>query len=157
QPPVLSFLASFLERTIQKNEKKKKILQNEEEEEEETITVFHGLRPPSLTIRQYIHRIFKYSSCSPSCFVVAHIYLDRYVHRTRLRWNSLNIHRLLITSLVVAAKFMDDLFFKNSYYARVGGISTAELNELELKFLFAIDFRLFVSVQTFMNYCSLLK
>lgn len=48
-------------------------------------------------------------------------------------------------------------FFNNAYYARVGGVSTAELNKLEIKFLFGVDFQLHVSVQTFKKYCSVLK
>jgi hypothetical protein len=33
--------------------------------------------------------------------------------------------------MVVSAKFADDTFYKNSYYAKVGGISTEEMNNLE--------------------------
>lgn len=32
------------------------------------------------------------------------------------------IHRVLISSLVLAAKYNDDEYYKNGYYARVGGI-----------------------------------
>lgn len=39
----------------------------------------------------------------------------------------------------------------------MGGVSTAELNKLEMKFLFTIDFRLQVSVETFRRYCSKLE
>jgi hypothetical protein len=39
-----------------------------------------------------------------------------------------NAHRLLITSIVVSAKFFDDFYFKNSFYAKLGGISTQLLN-----------------------------
>ncbi|XP_072077494.1 cyclin-P3-1-like isoform X2 [Arachis hypogaea] len=45
--------------------------------------------------------------CSPSCFVVAHIYVDRFLQHTQVKLTS-NVHRLLITSIMVAAKFMDD-------------------------------------------------
>ncbi|XP_073063445.1 LOW QUALITY PROTEIN: cyclin-P3-1 [Primulina eburnea] len=151
-PRVLSLLSMFLERSIQKNER---IL--ETTQVKDAITIFHGLRAPSLSIPQYIARIFKYSCCSPSCFVIAHIYVDRFIQRTDSRITSLNIHRLLITSVMVAAKFMDDAFFNNAYYARVGGVSTTEMNKLERRFLFAVDFRLYVSVQTFEKYCSALK
>lgn len=48
-------------------------------------------------------------------------------------------------------------FFNNAYYARVGGVSTAELNKLEMKFLFSLDFQLHVSVDTFGKYCLLLE
>lgn len=45
-------------------------------------------------------------------------------------------------------------FFNNAYYAKVGGVSTAEMNKLEMKLLFGLDFRLSVSLQTFGMYCS---
>lgn len=48
-------------------------------------------------------------------------------------------------------------FFNNAYYARVGGVSTRELNKLEMNFLFSLDFRVHVSVQTFGTYCSIFK
>ncbi|XP_077218274.1 cyclin p1;1 [Tasmannia lanceolata] len=147
-PQVLSLLSSFLERAVQKNEK---LL--EATKRKEIITVFHGLRAPNLSIRQYIDRIFKYSNCSPSCFVLAHIYMDRFFQQPDVHLTSLNVHRLVITSVVVAAKFIDDAFFNNAYYAKVGGVSTVEMNRLELKFLFSLDFRLQVNVGTFERYC----
>lgn len=39
----------------------------------------------------------------------------------------------------------------------MGGISTAELNRMEMKFLFGIDFKLHVTVNTFGSYCSQLE
>ncbi|KAG9321254.1 hypothetical protein KVV02_001450, partial [Mortierella alpina] len=58
------------------------------------------------------------------------------------RVNSFNIHRLLITCLMVAAKFTSDLFYSNARYAKVGGLSLPELNQLELEFLFTTKFEL---------------
>nr|DAD19479.1 TPA_asm: hypothetical protein HUJ06_020942 [Nelumbo nucifera] len=48
-------------------------------------------------------------------------------------------------------------FFNNAYYAKVGGVSLAEMNRLEMKFLFTLDFRLHVTVETFKSYCLLLE
>ncbi|KAF9432750.1 hypothetical protein BGZ76_010367 [Entomortierella beljakovae] len=62
------------------------------------------------------------------------------------RVNSFNIHRLLITCLMIAAKFTSDLFYSNSRYAKVGGLSLQELNQLELEFLFTTKFELNVKV-----------
>ncbi|KAF9345271.1 hypothetical protein BGX26_003342 [Mortierella sp. AD094] len=62
------------------------------------------------------------------------------------RINSFNIHRLLITCLMVAAKFTSDLFYSNARYAKVGGLSLPELNQLELEFLFTTKFELNVKV-----------
>ncbi|EEF41704.1 cyclin-U3-1 isoform X2 [Ricinus communis] len=151
-PRALTLLSSLLERSVQKNE-----MLLETTQINDSRTEFHGSRAPTVSIRQYIDRIFKYSGCSPSCFIVAHIYVDRFIQNTDIHLTSLNVHRLLITSVMVAAKFIDDAFFNNAYYAKVGGVSTEELNKLEMKFLFSIDFRLQVSVNTFGRYCSQLE
>ncbi|KAF9686962.1 hypothetical protein SADUNF_Sadunf02G0044600 [Salix dunnii] len=163
-PRVLMLLSSLLERSVQKNE-----ILMEKTQSKDVVTIFHGLRPPPVSIRQYVDRIFKYSACSPSCFVVAHVYVDRFLQQTDIHLTSLNVHRLLITSVMIAAKFVDDAtkmikcshlslrFFNNGYYARVGGVSTEELNRLEMKFLFGIDFRLQVNVNTFGKYCYRLE
>uniref|UniRef100_A0A2P2L745 Cyclin family protein n=1 Tax=Rhizophora mucronata TaxID=61149 RepID=A0A2P2L745_RHIMU len=102
-PRVLMLLSSLLERSIHRNE-----MLSETTDIEDVVTVFHGLRAPSVSIRQYIDRIFRYSGCSPSCFVVAQIYLDRFLRQNNVRLTSLNVHRLLITSIMLAAKFNDD-------------------------------------------------
>ncbi|CAO2824209.1 unnamed protein product [Amaranthus hypochondriacus] len=114
-------------------------------------------RAPPVSIQQYVDRIFKYAGCSPSCFIVAYIYVDRYLQQTKTFLTSLNVHRLLATSVMVAAKFVDDSFFNNAYYAKVGGISTSEMNKLEMKLLFSVDFRLQINVETFRKYCLLLE
>ncbi|KAK6141398.1 hypothetical protein DH2020_024846 [Rehmannia glutinosa] len=103
KPQILSLLATLLDKSVQKNERMLETSQTKD-----VITIFHGLRAPPLTIQQYIDRIFKYSCCSPSCFVIAHIYMDRFIQQTNFFLTSLNIHRLLITSVMVAAKFIDD-------------------------------------------------
>lgn len=105
-PRILSILSSVIERAIQKNEYFSKTTTSRKND---VVTIFHSSRAPNVSIRQYLERIFKYSSCSPSCFVVAYIYLDRFLHRTNsVCLTSLNVHRLLITSILVAAKFVDD-------------------------------------------------
>ncbi|GER29765.1 cyclin family protein [Striga asiatica] len=151
-PRILSLLGMLLEKSVQKNERL-----FETSQIKDAITIFHGSRAPAISIQLYIDRIFKYSCCSPSCFLIAHIYMERFIQRTNFFLTSLNIHRLLVTSVMVAAKFMDDSFFNNAYYARVGGVSTSEMNKLEKKFLFSLDFRLYVNVNTFGKYCSVFK
>lgn len=50
----------------------------------------------------------------------------------------------VIGSVMAAAKFYDDNFFTNELYAKVGGISVEELNELELEFVFLVGFSLVI-------------
>lgn len=118
-----------------------------------TFTIFHALKPPAISIHKYLQRIFQYANCSRSCFVVALIYIDRIIQRNAsFMITSLNIHRLLITSVMVAAKFFDDIYYDNAYYAKVGGIPTAEMNSLELEFLFMINFTLNVTPEVYRQY-----
>ena len=71
--------------------------------------------------------------------------------------DSYNIHRLIIAGVTVSTKFFSDLFYSNSRYARVGGISLEELNHLELQFLILCDFRLVISVEELQRYADLLS
>ncbi|KAF4362673.1 hypothetical protein G4B88_028726 [Cannabis sativa] len=156
-PTVLTFLSSLLERVAESNDLNRPF-------HSQKISIFHGLTRPTISIHTYLQRIFKYANCSPSCFVVAYVYLDRFTQcQPLLPINSFNVHRLLITSVMVSAKFMDDFlavsawYYNNAYFAKVGGISTAEMNLLEVDFLFGLRFQLNVTPTTFQTYCSYLQ
>jgi hypothetical protein len=116
------------------------------------ITKFHALRAPSISIYDYVERIFKYAACSSECFVLALIYVDRIIQRQGFVINSLNVHRVVITSIMLAAKFFDDHYFKNGFYAKVGGVPCNEMNSLEVEFLFLINFSLHVPPETYRKY-----
>ncbi|KAL7107430.1 hypothetical protein ACP275_06G053900 [Erythranthe tilingii] len=148
---VIKFLSSLLQRVSETNDSFRFF-------HTQRISIFHGLTRPTISIESYLERIFKYANCSPSCFVVAYIYLDRFAQKQPLLpINSFNVHRLLIASVLVSAKFMDDIFYNNAYYAKIGGITTAEMNLLEMDFLFGLGFQLNVSISTFHHYCSYLQ
>ncbi|XP_015962052.1 cyclin-U4-1 [Arachis duranensis] len=151
-PKVVAFLSSLLKRVAESND------HNQQQLLHQKISVFHGLTRPTISIQSYLERIFKYANCSPSCYIVAYVYLDRFTQRQpSLPINSFNVHRLLITSVMVAAKFMDDMYYNNAYYAKVGGITTIEMNFLEVDFLFGLGFYLNVTPGTFQAYCAHLQ
>lgn len=97
-------------------------------------------------------RILVYASCSPEVFILALVYIDRLVARRGLLLTSLTVHRVLITAVVVAAKFHDDRHFKNAFYASIGGLALEEFNALERDFLFSINFDLFATPEVFSAY-----
>lgn len=100
---LITFLSSLLERVAESNDLNRRF-------HPQKISVFHGLSRPTISVQSYLDRILKYANCSPSCFVVAYVYLDRFTQRQpTLPINSFNVHRLLITSVMVAAKFLDDM------------------------------------------------
>jgi len=114
---------------------------------------FHALRPPPISIQDYLDRIAKYSCCSEECFVLALIYIDRLIQcNPEFLVNSLNVHRIIITSVMLAAKFFDDHYYNNAYYGKVGGVSNAEVNSLEIEFLFMVNFNLFVATEEYNVY-----
>ncbi|KAJ0258564.1 Cyclin-U4-1 [Hirschfeldia incana] len=152
-PKLIAFLSSLLERVAESNDLTRRVAT-----QSQIVSVFDGLIRPPITIQSYLERIFKYANCSSSCFVVAYVYLDRFTHRQpSLPINSFNVHRLLITSVMVSAKFLDDRYHNNAYYAKVGGISTKEMNLLELDFSFGLGFELNVTPNTFNTYFSYLQ
>jgi len=114
--------------------------------------LFDSARLPCIGIGSYLQRLDKYFDCSESCHVLALIYLE---HFSRLSEDFgltvRNVHRLYLISLVSAAKFWDDIFFDNTYYARCGGIPMVELNRLEHSFLNVLKFQLWVSAEDFQD------
>ncbi|KAI4980852.1 cyclin-P4-1-like [Hordeum vulgare subsp. vulgare] len=123
-------------------------------------SAFRATTKPGISVRTYVARIARFAGCSPACYVVAYIYLDRLLHRARrfaLAVDSYSVHRLLITTVLAAVKFMDDVCYNNAYFAKVGGISLVEMNYLEVDFLFGVGFDLNVTPETFGHYCAVLQ
>lgn len=119
----------------------------------EKATYFHTIRPPAISVREYLVRLENYMRCSEECYLLALIYIDRIVNREPdIVINSHCIHRLILTGVVIAAKFVDDVYYKNTYYAHVGGIPIRELNLLEHQFLSFLDFNLYVTYEDFNYY-----
>ncbi|KAK4517939.1 tRNA pseudouridine synthase 1 [Mucor velutinosus] len=119
------------------------------------ITYFHSRAIPNISVLSYLTRIHKFAPFTNEALLSMLIYFDR---MTKLddgfTINSYNIHRLLITSIVVASKFTSDIFYANSRYAKVGGIPLVELNQLELELLFLLDFQLFIPLEDIQLYAD---
>lgn len=116
-PRVLCVLSSTLEKLVARNDKLADDLNQQVDgwgcgsvRLGESLNSFHGVRAPNISIRKYLERIYKYTNCSPSCFVVGYVYIDRLIHRhPHSLVISLNVHRLLVTSVMVASKMLDDV------------------------------------------------
>eukprot|EP00467_Chlorarachnion_reptans_P010364 CAMPEP_0114489758 /NCGR_PEP_ID=MMETSP0109-20121206/2065_1 /TAXON_ID=29199 /ORGANISM="Chlorarachnion reptans, Strain CCCM449" /LENGTH=247 /DNA_ID=CAMNT_0001666301 /DNA_START=121 /DNA_END=864 /DNA_ORIENTATION=+ len=126
---------------------------NSEDKTQSTMTSFHSVCRPSIGIGEYIQRIAQFGRCSPKVFILAVIYIDRIVRTDEsLEINNLTIHRLAITAVVVASKFLEDKYHSNAKFARIGGTSREELNLLELEFVFRLRFELCVTTECFEDY-----
>lgn len=117
-PRVLTILSYMLEKLVNRNDQLLHSHGNSGSWLGKSLSPFHGVREPGISLEKYIERIYKYTSCSPSCFVVGFVYIDRLLHKyPDSLLLSLNVHRLLLTSVLVASKILDDvwvLFSSNS-------------------------------------------
>lgn len=137
---------------------------------------FHGCNIPAISIQAYLLRLLKYCPATSEIFISQLVYFDRINRRaeklmqnretqraaapgtaTKLFWlDSYNIHRLIVAGVTVAAKFFSDIFYKNTRYAKVGGVPFKELNYLELQFLVLTDFNLLITVEELQQYADFL-
>ena len=147
---LLQVIASILDELIRKGEASRRGNVHRK------LTKFHGLRAPSIPLPEYLQRIAQFSGCSNEAFVLMLIYLDRLVTNKDIPLDSLNVHRLVITGTLLAAKFFDDHYLDNSHYSAVGGLPRNEINELELEMLFLLGFNLFVTTDNYNTYFSTL-
>jgi len=117
------------------------------------VSRFDAVRPPQISIEAYLQRLQKYFACSGECFVLALVYLDRVVkfHPTFVI-SKFNIHRLLVTCVMCAAKFFDDVWYSNQHYAKVGGVQLRELNQLEVELMRLLKWNITVSPEEFDQY-----
>lgn len=95
--------------------------------------------------------------CSNESLVLALVYMDRVlalepdlaVGICQTRW-------LLVASILLAIKFLDDNYYNNVHYANISGLTLKELNTLEEWFLRLLDWRLFVREEEYNLYRDLL-
>ena len=115
-------------------------------------SVFAHKEAPKISIEDYLNRIRKYSKLEDSTLIIALIYIDRLLKNQKIVLSIFNVHRILLTAILLAIKYNEDEIYDNSFFARIFGITTKELNKLENKFLDLIEFKLFITKKTFQLY-----
>lgn len=109
-PLVISVLASLIERTLVRNERISRMCGTTMSKTSSKIRVFDCHETPDMTIQSYLERIFKYTKAGPSVYVVAYVYIDRFCRsQPEFRITGRNVHRLLITTIMVASKYVEDM------------------------------------------------
>ncbi|OBZ88129.1 PHO85 cyclin-like protein psl1 [Choanephora cucurbitarum] len=145
----IKIITHLLERITKTNDR----LQPKASRHTSPYACFYARAIPTIDIQAYLGRILKYCPCSNECFLSLLVYFDRMSRNSSgLRIDSYNIHRLVITGIMVASKFFSDIFYTNARYAKVGGLPVAELNALELQFLKLNNFNLNVQVEELQQY-----
>ena len=118
------------------------------------IKPFLSKKIPSISIEKYLVRLVSHSKMEISTLILILIYIDKICKNNKFRLNFFNIHKFIVTSMLVSIKYNEDDFFSNSFYAKVGGVSIRELNHLEYEFLSLIDFDLYVDDDLYSKYSN---
>ena len=64
----------------------------------------------------------------------------------------LSMSRLILTTVLITSKMFNDTYYTNQFIAQVGGVSLANINELERFFMSMIDWNLFIKPEEFEQY-----
>lgn len=106
-------------------------------------SLFRRRAIPPISLYDYMDRICHYlPALEPVVLMTSLYYADLLERRCieksnfsehRFILDSLSAHRFIIVSLCLASKASGDFYYANSFYAKVGGITTKELNSLELE------------------------
>ncbi|KAF8538181.1 cyclin-domain-containing protein [Trichophaea hybrida] len=119
---------------------------------------FWSKSAPKIPIEDYLFRIQRFCPLSTAVYLAASYYLHRLAISDQiLPLTRLNVHRLLLAALRIAAKTLEDLSYPHTRFAKVGGLSDLELSKLEVGFCFLMDFELKVDRAMLQCHADLLR
>jgi len=141
-------------------------LQNNQPKKVETcflhnITPFDSSTIPQLPLESFLTHLHEHmpgnmvGTCFTSVVMLAYAERIRKI-KTDFVLNAFNVHRFFLATLVISHKLYSDDCYLNSYIAKLGGISSEELNNLELCLLNWLDFNLYITPADFFSYKSFL-
>lgn len=111
-PLVISVLSSLIDRTLTRNQRisRRASPASSSSGGGGKTQIFDCREIPDMTIQSYLERIFRYTKAGPSVYVVAYVYIDRFCQTNPgFRISLTNVHRLLITTIMIASKYVEDL------------------------------------------------
>ncbi len=117
---------------------------------------FQGKTKPKINLKKYVKRILsflkkhdKYCKNGPKTPIVYLVIGIEYIKRTKIELNELNIHRIILISILLACKFINDDHPDQSWFSEVGGISVNELNFLEYVFIRHLKWDFYINDHVF--------
>ena len=107
---------------------------------------------PSISVKDYILRLVKHSKINESTIIILLIYIDRICKINNFFLTYYNIHKLILAAFIIAIKYNEDNYYSMQIYSKIGGVTIAELNNLEFEFLKLIKFNLFIPEMLYNKY-----
>jgi len=118
---------------------------------------FTGSSIPKISLDNYLLRMCGYLnklqpqfvdgvSLGYRALVISMIFLDRmYTKHKNFELTEANVHRLTMTTVLLATKLTEDVAVPNSWWCQVGGVSLQELNKLEGQLCSLLEWNLHIS------------
>jgi len=107
---------------------------------------FFSKVPPPVSLEEYMARLQRYCPMSTAVYLAAGAYIHKLAVEEKLvPCTSRTIHRLVLASLRVAMKALEDLRYPQDRFAGVGGVRESELRLLEIALCYLTDFDLQVN------------
>lgn len=114
--------------------------------------VFYTKTSSKVTIDFFVRRIQRHFELCDNGLIVMMIYLNKVSGSVPITQG--NALKLILGAAVAAVKYCHDEIYDNCVYAKIGGVSTAELNLIETVFLKLIDYELYISEELYQAYDS---
>ena len=111
---------------------------------------------PTISIKNYLLRLTKFTKMEESTMILILIYIDRICNYNNIQLNYRNIFKLILASTLVAIKFNEDVHYSLEVYAKIGGVQPSEMENLEFHFLILIKFALNVDKKLYDKYSQTL-
>jgi len=106
---------------------------------------------PALSLEKYLIRIIKYTEVENNILIVAYLYIIKLIKKENFILSINNIYRLLLGSVVLAKKVLEDLKYNNSYYCEIGGISLQEFNKIEFSLFVRLNYEVNPKIEEIEN------
>lgn len=119
---------------------------------------FFSKKPPPISLEEYLSRLHLYCPMSTAVYLATSLYIHRLAVIDKiLPVTTRNVHRLVLAGLRVAMKALEDRSYPHSRFAKVGGVSEAELGRLEISFCFVTNFELRVTKEMLVSHVEALR
>jgi len=114
--------------------------------------IFYFSHIPSISLNDYLNRIFKYTKMNISTLIMAIIYIDSFCQYNKYILSMNNIYRILLTSCLLSMKFNEDVSISSKYYSKIVGIPFNQIKKMEYIFCIKFKFSFFVGTDIFQKY-----
>ena len=120
-----------------------------------TISPFDTYYPCSISVEDYIDRIYYLCQVENSVFIASLILIDRFLNMSNRKLDRIIFYRLYSISLIITIKLLSEIIiWGNIKYVKIIGLDLPVINSLEKKFLQIIDWDLYIDSKEYKKMCN---